>query len=128
MGMEYFNMRMEANELWKVDWIQHRAVSFVKNVSMSWTVGVYEYTELEQLMHVKIENEEKENHDEKVKVMFVKKLFVSPIVPMPQFALDALKEQYRKDSDIQIKVIKALCKNPLSQNGQNESLQQLKDV
>jgi len=126
--MEYFKMEMTATEIWKIDWIQHRAVSFVKNVSMSWTVGVYEYTELEQLMHITSINEEQKENDKKVKVIFVKKLFVSPIVPMPQFAMDALKEQYRKDSDIQIKVIKALCKNPLSRNGQNESLQQLKDV
>ena len=121
-------MNMQSNDLWKIDWIQHRATSFVKNVSMSWTVGVYEYTELEQLMHVISENEEEKEKDKKVKVMFVKKLFVSPIVPMPQFVMDALKEQYQKDSDIQIKLIKALCENPLSQPDQNDSLQQLKDV
>merc|ERR1712173_389911 len=83
--MEYFNMNMEAEEIWKIDWILHRATSLVKNVSMSWTVRVDEYTELEQLMHVKSssEEEEKDEGDDNVKVMFVKKLFVSPIVPMP---------------------------------------------
>merc|ERR1712129_479764 len=102
--------------------------SLVKNVSMSWTVGVYEYTEIEQLMHVSDEQKNDDNTSHNIKVKFVKKLFVSPIVPVPEFAMDMLKEQYRKDSDIQVKIINELCKNPLAKHGKNASLQQLKDV
>eukprot|EP00484_Ammonia_sp_Unknown_P023629 CAMPEP_0197028962 /NCGR_PEP_ID=MMETSP1384-20130603/8526_1 /TAXON_ID=29189 /ORGANISM="Ammonia sp." /LENGTH=321 /DNA_ID=CAMNT_0042458045 /DNA_START=14 /DNA_END=979 /DNA_ORIENTATION=- len=138
--MQYLNMNTQAAELWKIDWIQHKAVSFVKNITFSWTIGVYEYAEIEQLMHLtqdeqnNDDNEEKTDADDqnkgKNKVKFIKKLFVYPIVPMPGFLMDLLKEQYQKDSDLQISIIKDLCEEPLvtDKEDQNEPLQQLQDV
>eukprot|EP01083_Nonionella_stella_P069547 185443_1 len=137
--IKYFNMSMDATEIWKIDWIQHKATSFVQNVTMSWTVGVYEYAEMEQLMHITSTEKDKEESNEpdenktdkendgKVKVVFIKKLYVHPIVPMPQYALDLLRDQYRKDSDTQVQLINNLCQKPLAFDT-NDTLQQLDDV
>lgn len=135
--MQYLNMNTDATEIWKIDWIQHKATSFVKNITFSWTIGVYEYAEIEQLMHIdndknkdKDKDEEKNsdnNNDDPKKVIFIKKLYVHPLVSLPGFLMDLLKDQYRKDSDLQISIIKDLCKNPLKISD-DESLQQLDDV
>eukprot|EP00483_Globobulimina_turgida_P004405 UN04414 len=117
--MEYFNMSMDANEIWKIDWIQHKAISFVKNITMSWTVSVYEYVEIEQLMHLS-------HHSQKV--LFIKKLYIHPIVPMPQFAMDLLKKQYKKDSEIQVKLLNSLISKPLAKHNKNDKLQRLQAV
>ena len=136
--LKYFNMSMQAEELWKVDWIQHKAMSLVKNVTMSWTVGVYEYSEIEQLMHVsdgnkgdddKEQNEEKENENVNVKkgdrVIFIKKLYVWPIVPVPGFVLDILKEQYAKDSELQMQIIKKIVESQPAEVDDNQALEEL---
>jgi len=125
--MQYLHMNTDARELWKVDWIQHKAVAFVKNITFSWTIGVSEYSEIEQLMRISAVDEEKQN-DSKVGVVFIKKLFVQPIVPMPAFLMDLLKEQYKKDSDLQISIVKMLCEHPLTSDDDDESLQQLQSV
>ena len=78
-------------------------------------------------MHIDDNQEEKDNKDSK-KVMFIKKLYVQPLVPLPAFLMDLLKDQYRKDSDLQVSIIKDLCQNPLTNDDSAESLQQLNDV
>merc|ERR1711879_42513 len=117
---------------WKVDWIQHKAMSLVKNITMSWTVGVYEYSEIEQLMHISDgndENEEQKNendsHENKGdRIVFIKKLYVWPIVPVPGFVLDILKDQYTKDSELQMQIIKKIIETSLKKDA-DEALEQL---
>merc|ERR1712013_389808 len=124
--MKYLNMNLRAREVWKIDWIQLKCTSVVTNSTMSMVVGVYEYAEIEQLMHIKKgDDSEEKNENEKaaVKCRFIKKLFVHPIVPIPGFALELLKKQYREYSELQMDIVRNLCEKPL-----NADLQQLDDV
>ena len=117
--LKYFNMKMQAEELWKVDCTEKKAISIVKNTTMNWMVGVYEYWEIEQVNGgLDDANEEKKNENESNgdKLVFVKKLYVWPIVPVPAFVLRILKDQYKKDSQGQMQIITNLISNrPLNE-------------
>jgi len=93
------NQYISAEETWKIDWTDNKACSIVNNVSMSYVIGVNEYSLLIEY-----------TKDNKKCVKFTKNLYINPIVSLPQNVLSSMMDEYKKDSEMQIQIINRLCK------------------